>query len=389
MSDFFDTKRDWSKYKDFVLGYYLEPYVPKVNTLGKPILVVDCFAGRGEFRDGQPGSPLIIAETIKKWRDKGVPIQSIFIEAHPDNHAYLHGLMENCREYADVRLGSFDDHLSEIAQQARQNTVFLYVDPYNVRGLTFERMKAVYDQIHMSSVEVLLNFNAAAFMRWALAALQRHNDIPDETADEPLDQFEDALGEPVELATLDAIAGGAYWRSIALDPALTFPQKLDHLTAKYMDRMRSSFTYVARCEIKAKYDHRVPKYYLIYATRHGDGLELINDAMCKARLEFLGREFRKDCLFDLTPEAELSDLGELKRDLLAVMGKEGGLSRKDLRLKGLIDHFGRFECKDYNRAISELLKAGKLSSSSGKSRINDHEVLSLAASASKARPTPG
>ena len=52
MSDFFDAKRDWSRYKDFILGYYLEPYIPKVNTLGKPILVVDCFAGRGEFGDG-------------------------------------------------------------------------------------------------------------------------------------------------------------------------------------------------------------------------------------------------------------------------------------------------------------------------------------------------
>ena len=391
MSDFFEAKRDWSRYKDFILGYYLEPYVPKVNTLKKPILVVDCFAGRGEFGDGQPGSPLIIATTVRKWRDKGMPIRGIFIEADPENHAHLLGVMEEHREYADVRLGSFDDHLPDIARQARQNTVFLYVDPYNVRGLAFERMKAVYDQIRTSSssVEVLLNFNAATFMRWALAAVQRHKEIPVETAEEPLDQLEDASGEPVELATLDAIAGGDYWRLIALDPALDFPRKLDRLTAEYMGRMLSSFTYVTRCEIKAKYHHRVPKYYLIYATRHGDGLELINDAMCKARLEFLGNEFKKNYLFDFTPEAELPDLGELKRDLLAVAGKEGHLSRKALRLKCLVEHFGRFESKDYNAAIGELLKVGKLSSSTGKSRINDDVVLSLAAPTAGARPVRG
>ena len=63
-------------------------------------------------------------------------------------------------------------------------------------------MKAVYDQIRTSSssVEVLLNRNAGTFMRWALAALQRHQEIPVETADELLDQLEDASGEPVELA---------------------------------------------------------------------------------------------------------------------------------------------------------------------------------------------
>jgi three-Cys-motif partner protein len=377
MSDFFEAKRDWSRYKDFILGYYLEPYVPKVNTLKKPILVVDCFAGRGEFGDGQPGSPLIIASTVKKWRDKGVPVRGVFIEADPENHAHLLGVMEEHREYADVRLGSFDDHLPEIARQARQNTVFLYVDPYNVRGLAFERMKAVYDQIRTSSssVEVLLNFNAATFMRWALAAVQRHKEIPVETADEPLDQLEDASGEPVELATLDAIAGGDYWRAIALDKALSFPQRLDLLVSEYMDRMLPSFTYVASCEIKEKYHHRVPKYHLIFATRHGDGLELINDAMCKARREFLGAEFTKGMLFDLTPEEEMPDLSELRKGLLALVPEGGPISRKALRLEGLFAHFGRHEVKDYNAAIGDLLKAGKLQSSTGKARINDEVLL--------------
>ena len=89
MNDFFGKKRDWSRYKDFILGYYLEPYIPKVNTLKRPILVVDCFAGRGEFGDGQPGSPVIIASTVKKWRAKGVPIRGLFIEADPDNYRHL------------------------------------------------------------------------------------------------------------------------------------------------------------------------------------------------------------------------------------------------------------------------------------------------------------
>jgi three-Cys-motif partner protein len=210
MGDFFGKKRDWSRYKDFILGYYLEPYVPKVNTLRRPILVVDCFAGRGEFGDGQPGSPVIIASAIEKWRAKGVPIRGLFIEADPENHRHLAEVLGRFGEHAEARPGTFDEHLPEIARLARQNTVFLYVDPYNVRGLVFDRMKAVYDQIRTSSssVEVLLNFNSATFMRWALAALQRHQDIPAETDDEPLDQLEDASCGQVELATLDAIAGG-------------------------------------------------------------------------------------------------------------------------------------------------------------------------------------
>src|ERR1700683_3193361 len=83
-NDFFEAKRPWSKYKDFILGYYLDPYIPKVATLKKPILIVDCFAGCGRFGDGEPGSPLIIAPIIKKWRDKGISVSGEFIEAVPE-----------------------------------------------------------------------------------------------------------------------------------------------------------------------------------------------------------------------------------------------------------------------------------------------------------------
>ena len=65
--------------------------------------------------------------------------------------------------------------LPELAERAKQNTVFLYLDPYTVKELVFEQMKAVYDQIRRvsASVEVLLNFNVVTFMRWALAAVKR------------------------------------------------------------------------------------------------------------------------------------------------------------------------------------------------------------------------
>lgn len=45
-NSFFDSKRDWSKYKDAILNYYLTPYLQKVKTIGKPICIVDMFAGR-------------------------------------------------------------------------------------------------------------------------------------------------------------------------------------------------------------------------------------------------------------------------------------------------------------------------------------------------------
>lgn len=374
--DFFKAKRPWSKYKDFILGYYLEPYIPKVATLKKPILIVDCFAGCGRFGDGQPGSPLIIAPIIKKWRDKGVPVSGEFIEAAPENFRCLSESLEEYREFATPRLGVFDDLLPELAAKAQQNTVFLYVDPYTVKGLVFARMKAVYDQIRQASasVELLLNLNVATFLRWGLAALKarrKADELAENTDCEEADYQADNPNESVELITLDGIAGGDYWREVANDPSTSFPEKLRLFTKGYLRRLVSSFTFAAAHEVKSKYEHRVPKYALVYGTRHPDGVELMNDAMCKARLDFLGKRFSTGMLFDLTPDEEKPDFGRLYDDLVSLAQEGGPLTRKALRNRAIWKHFGTFESKDVNKAIGKLLKSQRLFSSTGKARIND------------------
>jgi three-Cys-motif partner protein len=375
---FFEAKRGWSKYKDAILEYYLQPYIPKVWWLKKPILIVDCFAGCGRFGDGQAGSPLIIAPIIKHWRKKGINVSGEFIEADRANFNRLSQALHSFEDCATPRFGTFDGHLDELAARAKDNTVFLYVDPYTVKGLDFSRMNAVFEHIHKSSssVEVLLNLNVATFMRWALAALKRHDDLPPEATNEEADYQTDDPGEPVELATLDAIAGGDYWRDTGRDPALSFVEKLDAFTAGYCKRLRSSFTYVAGCDIKSRYEHQVPKYMLIYATRHPDGVELMNDGMCKARREFLGQQFKKGLLFDLTPEDEAPDLESLGNELVLTLTKRGQLSRKWLRNYAIWDHFGRYQSKDINSAIGNLLKSKIIHSSTGKTRINDDVRLS-------------
>lgn len=221
-SDFFQTKRSWSKYKDEILGYYLQPYIPKVARLGKPILIVDCFAGCGKFGDGEPGSPLIISGAIHRWREKGTKVSGEFIEADPDNFKSLEHVLKPYQDFVKPRLGKFEDHIAELARRAKTETVFLYVDPYTVKGLVFDQMKAVYDQIHeaSASVEVLMNFNVATFMRWALAALKRVEELPIDATNEDADYQADDPNERVEIATLNKIAGGDYWQSIASDSSL-------------------------------------------------------------------------------------------------------------------------------------------------------------------------
>ncbi len=98
-SDFFQSKKPWSPYKDMILAYYLKPYLSKVCSLGKPVVVVDCFAGPGRFEDGTDGSPLIISKAVRQIADKGKAVSALFIE---EKRKYFHRLQESVKDYQDI-----------------------------------------------------------------------------------------------------------------------------------------------------------------------------------------------------------------------------------------------------------------------------------------------
>ena len=243
-------------------------------------------------------------------------------------------------------------------------------------------MERVYQQIQKAkaSVEVLINFNASVFMRWALAAMKRRGVA--EISDAPVEEDDESFGadqpeDSVEIAELNAIAGGDFWQPIALDTNTTFTDKLESLVEGYSKRMGQSFKWICWYGIKAKYHHKVPKYYLIFATRSDDGIELMNDAMCTARREFVKVEFPKDeALFDLTPSSETVDLAALCDRLMELAKNREVFTRRWLRLEALKHLFGRYSTSDYTAAVTALLKSGRLYSKSGRARINDVEPLS-------------
>ena len=65
-SKFFEKKKVWSVVKDDLLGCYLVPYFSKLFRTRKPILYVDCFAGKGKFDDGSDGSPLVALKCLDR-----------------------------------------------------------------------------------------------------------------------------------------------------------------------------------------------------------------------------------------------------------------------------------------------------------------------------------
>lgn len=79
-NDFFVEKKAWSVVNDELLGCYFMPYLSKILHTYRPLVYVDCFAGKGKFDDGNPGSPLIALEVINKCQES-TSMESTQIEA--------------------------------------------------------------------------------------------------------------------------------------------------------------------------------------------------------------------------------------------------------------------------------------------------------------------
>lgn len=101
--DFFKEKKVWSEVKDELLGCYFKPYISKILHTYKPLVYVDCFAGKGKFDDVQPGSPIIaldiITECVKQSKTNRRVINANFIDLN-----YAAELTKNLEGYPSINV---------------------------------------------------------------------------------------------------------------------------------------------------------------------------------------------------------------------------------------------------------------------------------------------
>lgn len=256
-NSFFKEKRAWSKIKDELLKAYLVPYLAKVSKTRRPIIVADCFAGKGRFDNGEPGSPIIITEAIADQLNNQTTqaIKGIFIEKK-----YFKDLLANIPHtpWCIPLDGNYEERMDYFVNkyQPRDQNLFLYVDPYGIKSILFSYFEKIRNNKDFHSVELLLNLNTFGFLREACRLLN----CPDPEKETPED-YERDINSPERL---DEIAGGTYWREII--SSYNVHQKMqiaeEEFINKYCERLRTIFRYVENIPIKAKLSH-IPKYHIV------------------------------------------------------------------------------------------------------------------------------
>jgi len=277
--DFFMEKKAWSVVKDELLGCYFKPYVYKILQTYKPLVYVDCFAGKGKFEDGNDGSPLIVLEIIdeclSKTTNDNPKIEAFFIDLN-----YADDLRNNLSDYPWVKIvsGKYEDNINSILRGKERYNVFLYIDPYGIKALQF----SFFDNFakgRFNSIELLVNMNSFGFIREACNAFGTSFD--DKVFFDDLVEYEptkmDASDKSIN--ELNKIAGGDYWQSIIKSYKESKISGYDaeaKFAEQYCNKLKESYDYVLNMPIRIKRGQH-PKYRMIHATNHRDGCLLMVD----------------------------------------------------------------------------------------------------------------
>ena len=370
-ASFFNQKKLWSERKDEILRCYLPPYLAKITKLKAPVLIVDAFAGPGRFDDGKDGSPLIICQAVKEALSNN-PSATVSVMCIELIDELFSKLETNLSEFpfAKAMQGEFLDHISLIEKKAKTHSVFLYVDPWNVKVLNWDALDTIFQHLTDSnmSIEILMNFNTDIFSRSGLSALTlAAPELAQDTEDaEPVDA--EILTLP-SLERLNDIIGGNWWQKI-LKTESSYHDKVQQIADGVCVQLSQRFKEVCQHGLKAKPHHTVPKYHLIFASRHPDALLLMNDQMVKSQRTLADTvKPEEPTFFEMRSTELIPDFDELLS--LIIKQAEKRKTRGGIILAIIRQQFGIFACSEIRRHIQSLLKEGKLTSSTGKTRITN------------------
>ncbi|QNK41577.1 three-Cys-motif partner protein TcmP [Caproicibacter fermentans] len=313
-SDFFKHKKIWSEVKDELLGCYMVPYFNKILSMGNPILYVDCFAGKGKFDDGKPGSPLTALQSLDKSIEAyhgRYPMPTVSMKFIELNH--YQDLDTNIppqhRSRCEVIGGKFEDNIKPLLQNAmslnRTLNVFLYVDPYGVKVLNATLFDSL--AVAFSTAELLINLNSFGFIREACRVMKVAFREREDEIFSDLEEYDSSVLDSIQ--ELNDIAGGDYWQTV-IDAYST--GKIDcyeaekEFSQQYKERLRRNYTYVLDMPIRLKAGQH-PKYRMVHATNHPDGCILMADNIAK-RTDRLVIEIQNSGQLSIMPQTAENEM---------------------------------------------------------------------------------
>jgi three-Cys-motif partner protein len=366
--NFFNSLQIWSKRKHRILGKYLVPFSAKVGSISPEIFCVDAFAGQGVYADGSEGSPLLMAHVADEaaGRSKPITLKLINVEAKRKNFDVLTAATQPWVNRGIVKnfSGRFDRRMPEIMDAIGNSPAFVFLDPYGPGPIHLSYLRPLLER-SQSITEFIINFNAEGLRRMAEFL----------NADAESERFRKARLTSIKHVT--EILGRDRWKQVFSDPRIDAQRRRAFLVRDYMDTLSQYGYKVAAYPVRESLG-AAAKYYLIYCTRHQDGIFLMNGLIRREEDEILKEYYERGAqtpLFDQV-EADIASRRQALRNLIATYAEDKKrMTRGTLMMHFINTKFAQYHDTDYRAAVQQLIEEGVLATSTGKSRINDHVVL--------------
>jgi three-Cys-motif partner protein len=247
--------------KHAILQKYLEAWFPILTSKHNRVLIIDGFAGPGEYQGGELGSPLIALNVVRSHNHevKSSQIEFFFIEVDTARCTHLRNLLRTIalppHTTYEVFEGKFDEMmqtlLDDFNQPERVNApMFVFIDPF---GFSHTPMSLIASLMQRPRCEVLITF--------MYEEINRFYEHP----------------SPTIQAEYDQLFGSAAWRSIGKvrEPKERLKQTQD--LYRHQLQTIGHTQYVRSFRMVNK--NNATDYLLFFGTNSLFGMEKMKDAM--------------------------------------------------------------------------------------------------------------
>ncbi|MCY4651789.1 MAG: three-Cys-motif partner protein TcmP [Dehalococcoidia bacterium] len=331
--------------KHLVLRNYMDAWLPIVLKTYDRALFVDGFAGPGEYKNGEVGSPIIAMDALAEHAHhnlmKGL-MDYIFIEEHAGRFAHLQNVIDgrngSLPDFCNVQPynGSYHDvfpRLLDVLESESAVPTFVMIDPFGVSGVFMEQIETL---MKYPSTEVYVSFMYDFISRFA--------------------------SRPEFTEHLDRLFGCHDWRrgEYIADPV----KRRAFFHGLYERQLRKAGAeYVLPFELYSGNRH---VYTVFFATQNGQGCDKMKQAMWKVA-PFGDFRFRGGMDRQFTLGSEVVDLSPLREDLVrefrlnAYVGIEE--IERFMRTDRTLFHTGQ-----YKSVLANMEREGKVEAKEGTRR---------------------
>ena len=271
----------WSEYtnlqhiKHQILRKYLDAWFPILTRFNGHVSYIDTHAGRGKYKHGQPGSPIVALKSLVNHAHreailKNSSVSFFFIERYPDSIQELQAEADKLGKLPPGITCSFveNDHqrvFESLCERLDKNPnsylvpSFIFYDPYSFL-MPLDLLARILSE---SKCEVFMNF------MWRYLNLAIHNP---------------QLGQHEKL---DNMFGDDSWRSLLTVPSA---ERCDAALDLVRQKLNAKYMWAVRMYG----DHNELKYALVHFANHEMGFQKMKDAVWSAAPDGIFEFWQKD-----------------------------------------------------------------------------------------------